>query len=55
MVTELKNKVYGGATSLLGKIMPTLRESQFLAKGYLTPEEFVAAGENLTHKCQTWK
>jgi ubiquitin-like-conjugating enzyme ATG3 len=33
----------------------TLKESKFLEKGILTPEEFVMAGEHLTHKCPTWR
>jgi ubiquitin-like-conjugating enzyme ATG3 len=33
---------------------PTLKKSQFLAKGVLTPEEFVAAGDELTFRCPTW-
>ena len=55
MVTELKNKIYGGVTSALGSVMPILRETQFLQKGQLMPSEFVTAGDNLTHKCSTWK
>jgi ubiquitin-like-conjugating enzyme ATG3 len=35
--------------------MGTLKDSKFLEKGVLTPEEFVLAGEHLTHKCNTWK
>ncbi|KAJ8614063.1 hypothetical protein CTAYLR_005829 [Chrysophaeum taylorii] len=33
---------------------PVLRESAFLARGVLTPEEFVAAGDELVYKCPTW-
>ena len=56
MVSDLKNKIYGGVTQFLGdKIMPVLTETQFLQKGQLTPVEFVTAGDNLTHKCPTWK
>jgi ubiquitin-like-conjugating enzyme ATG3 len=33
---------------------PALKKSQFLTKGVLTPEEFVAAGDELTFRCPTW-
>ena len=33
---------------------PTLKESAFLEKGVLTPEEFVQAGDELVFKCPTW-
>ena len=36
-------------------VMPTLKESQFIEKGMLTPEEFVAAGDQLVARCPTWK
>ena len=34
--------------------MPVLKESQFLDKGVLTPEEFVLAGDELVGRCGTW-
>ena len=34
---------------------PVLAESQFLEKGVLTPEEFVAAGDMLVLRCPTWQ
>ncbi len=34
--------------------MGVLKESKFIEKGLLTPEEFVMAGDQLTHKCPTW-
>ena len=33
---------------------PTLKSSAFLSRGVLTPEEFVAAGDELVFKCPTW-
>ena len=33
---------------------PTRTKSAFLEKGVLTPEEFVAAGDELVFKCPTW-
>lgn len=50
----LKNKANnlwrGAATPFIG----VLKDSKFLEKGVLTPEEFVIAGDQLTHKCPTW-
>ena len=54
MVDNIKYSVYKGATDLAGKLMGTLKDSKFLEKGVLTPEEFVKAGDHLTHKCNTW-
>jgi hypothetical protein len=36
-------------------LAPVLRESHFVEKGVLTPEEFVLAGDNLVFKCPTWE
>ena len=33
---------------------PTLKSSAFLSRGVLTPEEYVAAGDELVYKCPTW-
>lgn len=33
---------------------PTLKDSAFLQRGVLTPEEFVKAGDELVYKCPTW-
>ncbi|CAM9778066.1 unnamed protein product, partial [Discosporangium mesarthrocarpum] len=35
-------------------VYPVRANSAFLTKGVLTPEEFVAAGEQLVFKCPTW-
>ena len=35
-------------------LTPTLKSSAFLTRGVLTPEEFVAAGDELVYKCPTW-
>lgn len=55
MVDNLKYSLYKAGTDLASKFMGTLKDSKFLEKGVLTPEEFVLAGEHLTHKCNTWK
>ena len=33
---------------------PTLKSSAFVARGVLTPDEFVVAGDELVYKCPTW-
>jgi len=33
---------------------PTLKSSAFVARGVLTPDEFVIAGDELAYKCPTW-
>lgn len=35
-------------------LTPVLKSSQLFEKGVLTPEEFVAAGDQLVFKCPTW-
>ena len=34
---------------------PTLKDSAFVERGVLTPEEFVKAGDELVYKCPTWQ
>jgi len=56
MYEKTKHSIYKGATDFAGKfLISTLKDSKFIEKGILTPEEFVLAGEHLTHKCSTWK
>ena len=43
------------AKELREKLTPTLKSSAFLERGVLTPEEFVAAGDELVFKCPTWQ
>jgi len=52
---SLKNTLYKGYVAAVTPLMGTLKESKFFEKGVLTPEEFVLAGDNLTHKCPTWE
>lgn len=43
------------ALSAAEYVTPVLKESQFAAKGVLTPEEFVEAGDMLVLRCPTWQ
>ena len=51
----IKKKLYDTGVSILTPMVGTLKETKFLEKGVLTPEEFVIAGDNLVHKCATWQ
>jgi ubiquitin-like-conjugating enzyme ATG3 len=42
------------AKEIRERLYPVLRTSAFVERGVLTPEEFVAAGEELVYKCPTW-
>lgn len=53
-INKLKYEGYKHLTNLIGKYQSTLKDSKFLEKGILTPEEFMIAGEHLCHKCNTW-
>ena len=51
----MKNTIYNQYTRIASTFMGTLKESVFLQKGLLTPEEFVLAGDTLVAKCPTWE
>lgn len=55
IVSKMKYESYKHLTNMIGKFQSTLKESKFLEKGILTPEEFMIAGEHLCHKCNTWR
>lgn len=55
MMDNIKYTIYNKATQLAAGMMGTLKNSKFMEKGVLTPEEFVMAGDHLTHKCNTWR
>jgi hypothetical protein len=52
---KAKYNIYRNLTDLMGKSKAPLKESVFLQDGRLTIDEFLLAGDNLTHKCSTWK
>jgi len=52
---DVKNIALNTALNVVGAIVPTLKESKFLEKGVLTPEEFVIAGDLLVLKCPSWR
>lgn len=45
MVDNLKNKANNFFRSVATPFMGVLKESQFIEKGVLTPEEFIIAGD----------
>jgi ubiquitin-like-conjugating enzyme ATG3 len=45
MVDSIKNKINNLYMKVATPLMGVLKESQFLEKGVLTPEEFVIAGD----------
>ena len=40
---------------IVDSIVPVLKESKFRETGFLTPDEFVMAGNFLVHHCPTWQ
>eukprot|EP01132_Coremiostelium_polycephalum_P002298 gene2298-2834_t len=54
MLSSLQQSIHKAYVKTVEKVTPTLSTSKFLEEGVLTPDEFVQAGDLLTHKCQTW-
>lgn len=52
---SLKNIGNKAFRSIATPFIGVLKDSKFLTDGLLTPEEFVIAGDQLTHKCPTWR
>jgi len=53
--TSLKQQVYTSYVKAVDKHKETLTESRFVTEGVLTPDEFLAAGNELVFKCKTWE
>mmetsp|Transcript_20828 Transcript_20828/g.25224 ORF Transcript_20828/g.25224 Transcript_20828/m.25224 type:complete len:173 (+) Transcript_20828:260-778(+) len=54
-IRKAQNRVIQTGHSFGEYITPTLKESAFEEKGVLTPEEFVAAGDQLIRTSPTWQ
>ena len=55
LFTDIKNKALNAALNIADSFTPVLKESKFRETGFLTPDEFVAAGDFLTGHCPTWQ
>jgi ubiquitin-like-conjugating enzyme ATG3 len=55
LFNEIKNKALNAALNIADQFTPVLKESKFRETGFITPEEFVAAGDFLTGHCPTWQ
>lgn len=54
LFNDIKNKALNAALNIADSFTPVLKESKFRETGFLTPDEFVAAGDFLTGHCPTW-
>ena len=54
-INKMKYEAYKHVTNAVGKYSAPLKDSKFLEKGVLTPEEFLIAGDHMTQKCNTWR
>nr|AWV66645.1 autophagy related protein 3 [Brachionus rotundiformis] len=52
---EIKNRALNAALNIADTFTPVLKESKFRETGFITPEEFVIAGDFLTGHCPTWQ
>lgn len=53
--TDIKNRALNAALNIADSFTPVLKESKFRETGFITPEEFVTAGDFLTGHCPTWQ
>jgi ubiquitin-like-conjugating enzyme ATG3 len=54
-IQNLVNNVKSKSLQVAEYFTPLLKESKFHETGVLTPEEFVAAGDHLSHHCPSWR
>ena len=52
---SIKNKANNIYRTIATPFVGILKESKFLEQGLLTPAEYIIAGDQLVHKCPTWK
>lgn len=52
---NILNSIKSLSLNLANYVTPVLKESSFTQTGYITPQEFVKAGDFLVHHCPTWK
>lgn len=55
LFNDIKNKALNAALNIADSFTPVLKESKFRETGFITPEEFVAAGDFLVGHCPTWQ
>ncbi|CAI5525071.1 unnamed protein product [Closterium sp. Naga37s-1] len=53
-VTGLRHRIHEAYKSTAEMLLSARSATAFAEKGVLTPDEFVAAGDNLVAKCPTW-
>ena len=54
MFRDYKKSLFESYKNIAGKVMPTLKESNFSKTGMLTPDEFVKAGDYLVKNYSNW-
>jgi hypothetical protein len=55
LFNDIKNRALNTALNIAETFTPVLKESKFRETGFITPEEFVTAGDFLTGHCPTWQ